>query len=76
MACGKDLAEGEKVLVIKEIAKVKTNKSIGERINRCVMTEIGETVRIFEKILQRKPRSDCGGLNLFSMRAMNRLEEM
>ena len=53
MACGKDLAEGEKVLVIKEIAKVKTNKSIGERINRCVMTEIGETVRIFEKILQR-----------------------
>ena len=53
MACGKDLAEGEKVLVIKEIAKVKKNKSIGERINRCVMTEIGETVRIFEKILQR-----------------------
>ena len=53
MACGKDFAEGEKVLVIKEIAKVKTNKSIGERINRCVMTEIGETVRIFEKILQR-----------------------
>ena len=53
MACGKDLAEGEKVLVIKEIAKVKTNKSIGKRINRCVMTEIGETVRIFEKILKR-----------------------
>ena len=54
MACGKDLAEGEKVLVIKEIAKVKTNKSIGERINRCAMTEIGETaVIIFEKIFQR-----------------------
>ena len=53
MACGKDLAEDEKVLVIKEIAKVKTNKSIGERINRCVMIEIGETVRIFEKIIQR-----------------------
>ena len=53
MACGKDLAEDENVLVIKEIAKVKTNKSIGERINHCVMTEIGETVRIFEKILQR-----------------------
>ena len=66
MACGKDLAEDEKVLVIKEIAKVKTNKSIGERINRCVMTEIGETVRIFEKISsKRKPRSDRGGLNLF-----------
>ena len=47
-------AEGEKVLVIKEIAKVKTNKSIAERINRCVMTEIGESVRIFGKILQRE----------------------
>ena len=47
MGCGKDLAEGEKVLVIKEITKVRTNKSIAERINRCVMTEIGESVRIF-----------------------------
>ena len=53
MACGKDLAEGEKALVIKEIAKVKTNKSIAERINRSVRTEIGESVRIFGKILQR-----------------------
>ena len=53
MACGKDLAEGEKVLVINKIAKVKINKSIAERINRCVMTEIGESVRIFGKILQR-----------------------
>ena len=53
MGCGKDLGEGEKVLVIKEIAKVKTNKSIAERINRCVMTEIDESVRIFGKILQR-----------------------
>ena len=52
MGCGKDLAEGEKVL-IKELAKVKTNKSIAERINRCVMTERGERVRIFRKILQR-----------------------
>ena len=40
MGCAKDLAEDEKVLVIKEITKVKTNKSIAERINRCVMTEI------------------------------------
>ena len=53
MGCGKDLAEGEKALVIKEITKVKTNKSIAERINRCVMTEIGESVWIFGKILQR-----------------------
>ena len=52
MGCGKDLAEGEKVF-IKETTKVKTNKSIAERINRFVMTEIGESVRIFGKILQR-----------------------
>ena len=54
MGCGKDLAEGENVLVIKEIAKVKTNKSVAERIHRCVMTKIGEIVRIFVKILQRE----------------------
>ena len=53
MECGKDLPEGEKLLVIKEIAKAKTTRLIGERINRCVMTEIGESVRIFGKILQR-----------------------
>ena len=53
MGCAKDLAAGEKVLVIKEITKGKTNKSIAERINRCVMTEIGESVKIFGKILQR-----------------------
>ena len=53
MGCEKDLEEGEKVLVIKEITKVKTNISIVERINRCVMTKIGESVRIFGKILQR-----------------------
>ena len=53
MEFGKDLAEGEKVLAIKEISKVKTNKSITERMNRSVMTEIGKSVRIFGKILQR-----------------------
>ena len=53
MECGKDLAEGEEVLAIREITKVKTKKSIAERINRCVMTKIGESVRIFGKILQR-----------------------
>ena len=61
MGCVKDLAEGQKVLVLKEIAKVKTNKSIAERINRSVMTEIGESVRIFGKILQR------GNLGLIAM---------
>ena len=35
------------LVVIKEIAKAKTNKQIAERINRCVITEIGESVRIF-----------------------------
>ena len=53
MGCRKDLAEGEKVFAIKEITKVKTNKSIAERMNRCVMTEICESVRIFRKIIQR-----------------------
>ena len=53
MECEKDLAEGENVLAIKEITKVKINKSIAERMNRCVMTEIGESVRIFRKILHR-----------------------
>ena len=53
MGCGKDLAEGEKVLVINEIVKIKTNKSVAERINRCVITEIGESVKIFGKIFQR-----------------------
>ena len=72
MECGKDLAEGKKLLVIKEIAKAKTNKSIAERINRCVMTEIGESCKDFWKnASKRKPQSDCGGLNLFSMCDMN-----
>ena len=52
MGCGTDLA-GEKIRVIKEIGKVKTNKSVAESINRCVVTEIGESVRIFGTILQR-----------------------
>ena len=49
MGCGKDLAESEKVLVMKEIAKVKKNESISKRINFCVMKEISERVRILEK---------------------------
>ena len=43
----------EKLLVVEEMDKVKTNKTIAERLNRCVMTEIGKSVRIFGKILQR-----------------------
>ena len=49
----KTLQKEKKVLVIKEKTKVRTNKSIAERINRCVMTEIGESVRIIGKILER-----------------------
>ena len=41
MECGKDLAESEKLLFVEEIAEAKPNKSIAERQNRCVMTEIG-----------------------------------
>ena len=47
----KDLTEVEKVLVIKEIAQVKTNILIMERIDRCVMSKIGGSVPIFAKIL-------------------------
>ena len=47
----KDLAEDEEVLVIKKIAKVRTNISTSEKLDLCAMTEIGESVRIFAKIL-------------------------
>ena len=53
MECGKYLAQGEKLLVIKETGKVKTDESVAERINRCVMTEMGESKGFFLKILQR-----------------------
>ena len=76
MGCGKDLAKREKDLVIKEIAKVKTDKSIAERVNCCVMTEVDESVRIFGKILKkRKSQSDRGRLNLILMRDINRLKK-
>ena len=54
MECGKDFTEGEKVLAIKEIAKIKKNESIAKRINCCVMTEISESVRILEKSFKRE----------------------
>ena len=53
MGCGKDLTEDLKVLVIKEIAKVETNKSIVAKINHCVVTELSENVRILGKISLR-----------------------
>ena len=49
MGCGKNLVEDEKVFVIKEIAKVRTNKSIAGRMNCCVITDIGKSARILEK---------------------------
>ena len=73
MGCRKDLAEGEKSSCYK---RNNQSQNTSERINRCVMTEIGGSVRIFGKILQsEKPRSDRGGLNLFSMHDMNRLKK-
>ena len=50
MGCGKKLVEDEKVFVIEEIAKVRTNKSIAGRMNYCVITDIGN----FGKIPQRE----------------------
>ena len=45
-------------------------------MNRCVMTEIGESVRIFRKILQRGNLGLIAvGLNLFSMHDINRLKK-
>ena len=61
MGCRKDLPEGEKLLVIKEIAKAKTTRSTCERINRFVMTEICVSVSIFGKIPQR------GNVNLIAV---------
>ena len=54
MGCGKNLVEDEKVFVIEEIAKVRTNKSIAGRMNYCVITDIGKSVRILEKYLKEK----------------------
>ena len=53
----------EKILIIKEIAKGKTTKSISERINLHVVTEIGDSEKIFKKSFIKKPWSDRGGLN-------------
>ena len=50
----KDLREGKKVLVLKEIAKVKKNESIDKRVNSCVITEISESGRILEKSFKEK----------------------
>ena len=54
MECGKPLQKAKKSIAINEITKVKTNKSIAEGMNRCVMTEIGESVRISRKILKEE----------------------
>ena len=54
VGCGKDLAESEKILVTNEIAKVKKNESIAKRINRCVTTEMSESVRIWGKCFKEE----------------------
>ena len=47
----------ESLIVTKKIAKVKTKKSIAKRIKLCVMTEIGDSVRIFGKKPLKKETS-------------------
>ena len=49
----KIFAEGEKVLVINEIAKGKTTKSISERIDLHVMTKKESSDMIFEKSFKK-----------------------
>ena len=49
---------GQKLLVIEEIGKVKITKSVAERINRCMMTGIGESVRIWKNPSKKKRQSD------------------
>ena len=70
MGRGKNLTESEKALIIKEIAKDKTNKSIDERIIRHVVT----VERFLKNPSRRKPRCDRGGLKSVSKRYMNRLK--
>ncbi|CAB4004306.1 Hypothetical predicted protein [Paramuricea clavata] len=69
MGRGKDLTEGEKNIIIKEIAKGKTTKSIAESINHHVVT-----VKIFlQNPSEREPRSDRGVLKSVTKRDMDRL---
>ena len=51
------------MLIIKEIAKGKTTKSIFEKIKRHVVTKKVTVTRFFLNPSKRKPWSDCGGLN-------------
>jgi transposase len=70
MGRSKDLTEGEKSIVIKEMAKGKTPKAIAEQINRHVVT-----VKIFlQNPSKRKSRKDRGVLKSVSKRDMNRLK--
>ena len=50
----KDLAEGEKVLIINEIAKCKTTKSISERIDPHMVTKIEDSDMIFQKSFKKE----------------------
>ena len=70
MGRGKNLTEGEKAIIIKEIAQIKTNKSIDERIIRHVVT-VG---RFLKNPSRRKPRFDHGDLKSVSKRHMNLLK--
>jgi IS30 family transposase len=70
MGRSKDLTEGEKSIVIKEMAKGKTPKAIAEQINRHVVT----VKRFLQNPSKRKSRKDRGVLKSVSKRDMNRLK--
>ena len=67
MGRGKNLTESEIALIIKEIAKDKTSKSIDERIIRHVVT----VTRFLKNPSRGKPRSDDGDLKSVSKRYMH-----
>ena len=54
MGCGKDFADGEKLLVIEEISNVKTNRSIAERIHRFRKINIKAQHSAFSKAIATK----------------------
>ncbi len=67
MGRGKNITEDGKALIIKEIAKGKTNKSIDERIIRHVVT----VTRFLKHPSRRKPPFGRGDLKSVSKRYMN-----
>ena len=70
MGRSKDLTEGGKSIIIKEIAKGKTPKAIAEKISHHVVT----VKRFLQNPSKRKSRMDRGVLKSVSKQDMNRLK--